>query len=97
MDDETNDKPVEVRFEGETVWLNQEHMSGLFGRERSVISKHIRNVFKEGERDAEAACAKFAHAATDGKPPLYGAIVAASTFASPFNTKSRDECPTWIG
>jgi len=42
---------IEVRLDGEqdTLWLSQEQLSALFGRERSVISKHLRNVFKEGE------------------------------------------------
>lgn len=45
---------VEVRLQADTVWLSQEHMTQLFGRERSVITKHIRNVFKEGELDEES-------------------------------------------
>jgi hypothetical protein len=58
---------VDVRLDRETVWLSQEQMAELFGRERSVVTKHIRNVFKEGELDPEAVCAKFAHTAADGK------------------------------
>jgi prophage maintenance system killer protein len=58
---------LDVRLDGETVWVTQEQMSVLFGRERSVITKHVRNVFKEGELDAAAVCAKFAHTAADGK------------------------------
>lgn len=58
---------VEVRLERESVWLTQEQMALLFGRERSVITKHIRNVFAEGELEREAVCAKFAHTAADGK------------------------------
>lgn len=58
---------TEVRLEGETVWLSREQISQLFGRERSVISKHLRNVFAEGELDADSVCAKFAHTADDGK------------------------------
>jgi prophage maintenance system killer protein len=58
---------VEVRLEGDTVWLTQEQMARLFGRERSVITRHVRNVFREGELDAAAVCAKFAHTAGDGK------------------------------
>ena len=42
-------------------------MCQLFGRERSVITKHIRNVFREGELDEQSVCAKFAHTAGDGK------------------------------
>lgn len=58
---------TEVRLEGETVWLSQEQISQLFGRERSVISKHLRNVFAEGELESDSVCAKFAHTAADGK------------------------------
>lgn len=59
--------PVQVRLAGDTVWLSQEQIASLFGRERSVISKHIGNVFKDGELAREAVCAFFAHTATDGK------------------------------
>jgi hypothetical protein len=45
---------TEVRLAAETVWLSQEQMAALFGRERSVISKHLRNVFAEGERDEKS-------------------------------------------
>lgn len=45
---------VDVRLNGETVWLNQQQMTELFGRERSVITKHIRNVFLEGELDEKS-------------------------------------------
>ncbi|WP_230976810.1 virulence RhuM family protein [Pseudothauera rhizosphaerae] len=58
---------TEVRLAGETVWLRQEQMAELFGRERSVISRHLRNVFNEGELEADSVCAKFAHTAADGK------------------------------
>lgn len=58
---------TEVRLEGESVWLSQEQVSQLFGRERSVITKHLRNVFAEGELEANSVCAKFAHTAPDGK------------------------------
>jgi len=58
---------VTVRMDGETVWLTQEQMAALFERERSVITKHLRNVFKDGELSEEAVCANFAHTAADGK------------------------------
>ncbi len=58
---------VDVRLEKETVWLTQEQLSELFGRERSVITKHVRNVFREGELKPRSVCAKFAHTAADGK------------------------------
>ena len=58
---------LEVRLDHETVWLTQDQMGELFGRERSVITKHLRNVFKAGELDESSVCAKFAHTAKDGK------------------------------
>lgn len=58
---------LEVALEKETVWLTQSQMCILFGRERSVVTKHIRNIFNEGELDRESVCAKFAHTAEDGK------------------------------
>ncbi len=58
---------VTVRVEGDSVWLTQEQMAALFERERSVITKHLRNIFKDGELTEEAVCAHFAHTASDGK------------------------------
>jgi prophage maintenance system killer protein len=58
---------LEVRLDRETVWLNQDQMAELFGRERSVITKHLRNVFKAGELDEASVRAKYAHTALDGK------------------------------
>ena len=58
---------LDVRLDRETVWLTQDQMAELFGRESSVITKHLRNVFREGELDEAAVRAKFAHTADDGK------------------------------
>ncbi len=52
---------VEMLLHGDTVWLSQEQMTALFGRERPVITKHIRNVCSEGELEQETVCANFAH------------------------------------
>lgn len=58
---------VEVRLAQETVWLNQGQLTQLFGRERSVITKHLGNIFREKELARTSVCAKFAHTAADGK------------------------------
>jgi len=58
---------LEVRLEKETVWLTQKQMAALFATERSVITKHIRNIFKTKELHEDSVCAKFAHTAEDGK------------------------------
>lgn len=58
---------IEATFENDTVWLSIDQMAELFQRDRSVIGKHVRNIFKEGELDKNAVWAKFAHTASDGK------------------------------
>ncbi len=58
---------IAVQFKEETVWLAQDQLCELFGRERSVITKHINNVFKEGELERNSVCAKFARTGGDGK------------------------------
>ena len=58
---------VETTFDGDTVWLSIDQMAELFQRDRSVIGKHVRNIFKEGDSEKESVWAKFAYTATDGK------------------------------
>lgn len=61
-----NETSIEVQFENETVWLNQSQMADLFGRDRTVITKHINNSFKEEELEEEVVCANFAHTTQHG-------------------------------
>lgn len=56
-----------VAVDTETVWLTQAEICVLFDRERSVITKHINNIFKEGELERDSVCAIFARTADDGK------------------------------
>lgn len=58
---------IDVTLENETVWLSQDQMAELFQRERSVITKHIRNIFEEGELD-EKCNVHFLHIANSDKP-----------------------------
>lgn len=64
----TNDgqTAIDVRMENETVWLTQAQMAQLFQKDRTVIGRHIRNVFKEGELDEKVVCANFAHTTQHG-------------------------------
>ena len=57
---------LDVQLEQETVWLNREQLSVLFGRDRTVVSRHITNVFKEGELEKDVVCANFAHTTPHG-------------------------------
>lgn len=61
------DLSVNAVVKDDTIWLTQKAMAELFGVDRSAITKHLRNIFDEGELEAEAVCAKFAHTAEDGK------------------------------
>jgi hypothetical protein len=58
---------LEVRFEGETLWLSINHMAELFGIDKSGISRHLKNIFETGELVRNAVVAKFATTAADGK------------------------------
>ncbi len=57
---------IQTRLDDETVWLSQEQMAELFQRDRTVISKHIRNIFNDGELEEDMVCAKFAHTTKHG-------------------------------
>ncbi len=58
---------IEVTFEEDTVWLSLDQMAELFQRDKSTISRHIKNVFSEGELNRNAVVANFATTAADGK------------------------------
>ena len=62
---------IDVRLENETVWLSLDQMAELFQRNKSTISRHIKNVFEEGELNKEVVVAKYAtttqHGAIEGK------------------------------
>ena len=61
-----NQTQIDVHMKNETVWLTQAQMAELFQKDRTVISRHIRNVFNEGELEEQSTCAKFAHMGNDG-------------------------------
>ena len=58
---------IKVKLEKETIWLTQAQLSLLFGIERSVVTKHLHNIFNSKELDKNSVCAKIAHTAADGK------------------------------
>ena len=69
-----------IQFANKTVWLSQEQLAVLFERDQSVISKHIKNVFLEGELDKESNMQKM-HIANSDKPvALYNLEVVISLF-----------------
>ena len=58
---------IETTFDEDTVWLSLEQMAELFQRDKSTISRHIKNIFEEGELQRNSVVAKFATTASDGK------------------------------
>ena len=61
------DGKVQVIIRDETLWCTQKAMSQLFGVDRTVVSKHLKNIFESSELQQDSVCAKFAHTAEDGK------------------------------
>lgn len=62
---------IEVRVQDHDVWLTQKAIAKLFGVDRSVVTKHLRNIFSEGELQENSVCAIFAQTADDGKTYRY--------------------------
>lgn len=63
---ENQEVKLEVNMKDETVWLSLEQMAELFSRDRTVIVRHINNIFKDNELDKNEVCAKFAHTTKHG-------------------------------
>lgn len=64
---ETDSKQIEVKLESESVWLNINQIALLFDRDKSVISRHLSNIYKEGELDRDSTVAKNARVQTEGE------------------------------
>ena len=65
-----NQTQIDVKFENETVWLTQSQITTLYQRDRTVITKHINNLFKEGELDEKSNVQKM-HIANSDKPVVF--------------------------
>lgn len=61
------DAELEIRLIDESVWLSLDQMSNLFQRNRTVINRHVNNIFKEGELVRDSVSARYATTAADGK------------------------------
>ncbi|MCG9052526.1 virulence RhuM family protein [Laribacter hongkongensis] len=85
---------VQVRLEGETVWLTQEQMAEVFGRERSVITKHLRNIFREEELD-EKSNVQFLHIAGSDRPVKFYNLDAILSVGYRVNSKRGTQFRQW--
>ena len=88
---------IEVRVQNGDVWLTQKAISQLFDVDRSVITKHLSNIFKEGELDENSVCAKFAQTADDGKTYNYKFYSLAAIIAVGYriNSERAMQFRTW--
>jgi hypothetical protein len=88
---------IEVTYENETFWLSQRQISELFEVDRTAITKHLGNIFEEGELDRNSVCAEFAHTAADGKTyqVLRYALDAIIAVGYRVNTKQATQFRIW--
>lgn len=68
---DSGEEGIEVRVQDHDVWLTQKAIADLFEVDRSVVTKHLKNIFSSGELDESSVCAKFAQTADDGKTYQY--------------------------
>ncbi len=80
---------IEVRVQNNDVWLTQKGIAQLFDIERSVIAKHLKKIFEQGELDKNSVCAKFAQTADDGKTYRYNFYSLAAIIAVGYRTNSE--------
>lgn len=80
---------IEVRIQNGDVWLTQKAISMLFDVERSVVTKHLKNIFETSELNENSVCAKFAHTADDGKTYQYKFYSLAAIIAIGYRTNSE--------
>ncbi len=82
---------LDVSLENDTVWLSQKQMEMFFDRDKSVISRHIKNIFKEGELDKKSVVAKNATTAVNGGVKINdNAIVSLSLMTAKSNRDKSD-------
>lgn len=88
---------IEVRVQNHDVWLTQKAISQLFDVDRSVVTKHLKNVFEEKELDENSVCAKFAQTADDGKTYQYKFYSLAAIIAVGYriNSERAVQFRTW--
>ena len=86
---DAGDDGIEVRVQNNDVWLTQKAIAQLFEVDRSVVSKHLSNIFKDGELDENSVCAKFAQTADDGKEYKYKFYSLAAIIAVGYRTNSE--------
>ena len=86
---DAGEEGIEVRVQNDDVWLTQKAIAQLFDIDRSVVTKHLKNIFKEKELDENSVCAKFAQTADDGKTYNYKFYSLSAIVAVGYRTNSE--------
>ena len=86
---DAGEEGIEVRVQDHDVWLTQKAIAQLFDVDRSVVSKHLKNIFEEKELVENSVCAKFAQTADDGKTYQYKFYSLAAIIAVGYRTNSE--------
>lgn len=86
---DAGEEGIEVRVQNDDVWLTQKAIAQLFDVDRSVVTKHLKNIFKEKELDENSVCAKFAQTADDGKTYNYKFYSLSAIVAVGYRTNSE--------
>ena len=68
---DAHEEGIEVRVQDQDVWLTQKAIGQLFDVDRSVVTRHLKNIFESGELAEDSTCAKFAQVADNGKTYQY--------------------------
>ena len=82
---------LEVQLKDETVWLTQPQIAALFGVQRPAVTKHLRNIFQEGELDPNSVSSILEHTAADGK--VYSTQFDAYTFINDRIREAKKRMP----
>ena len=85
---DSGENGIEVRVQDGDVWLTQKAVAELFDVDRSVVTKHLKNIFASKELDENSVCAKFAHTADDGKTYQYKFYALSAIIAVGYRTNS---------
>ena len=85
---------LDVRLENETVWLNQSRIGELFGVDRTVVNRHIHNIYKTGELDEPSTCAKIAQVQKEGRITVEPEGMRLLAKLERWVRRRRSECPS---
>lgn len=86
---------LDVQLDGETVWLTQAQIAELFDIDRTVVSRHLRNVYQSGELTKESTCANFAHMGSTGQMYQVGAYNLDAIISVGYRANSKRATPAF--